>query len=191
VNALIASTWRAFDRMNLDVSQEPTFGSRMNVQLAAVTLAFYQSLLASGVSKEEAVELVGDICWEIYQIWGKYGQFLRRWFHTDPIANHQKRVRPDGSWPMAFPFNPPGYQARYHPFEQGIGFDVVHCPVAEFFKKQNAGDLGALTWCMLDYPLAEMIDLQLNRTQTLAAGNPVCDFRWSRATQVPMIIHDL
>lgn len=187
VDTLIAVTWRALDVMDVDVSHEPTFGSRMNVQLAAITLAFYQSLLASGVSKEEGIELVGDVCWQIYQIWGKYGQFLRRWFRTDPIVNHKKRVRPDGSWPMSFPFNPPGYRARYHPIEQGIGFNVVRCPVADFFQQQNAADLGVATWCMLDYPLAEMIDLQLKRTQTLAAGNPICDFRWSRAKQVPRI----
>jgi hypothetical protein len=31
---------------------------------------------------------------------------------------------------------------------------------------------------MLDYPLAEMLDLRLVRTQTLAKGDKRCDFRW-------------
>ncbi len=100
VDALIEATWRAFDDMNMDVSHEPTFGSRMNVQLAAVTLAFYQSLLASGVSKEEAIELVGDVCWKIYQIWGKYGQFMRRWFIPTPSLTTKKAFAPmaAGRW---------------------------------------------------------------------------------------------
>jgi hypothetical protein len=35
----------------------------------------------------------------------------------------------------------------------------------------------------LDYPLAEMGGLRLVRTQTLAAGDKQCDFRWFRATK--------
>lgn len=184
VDHLLAETWVAFDRMAVDVSGEPTFGSRMNVQMAAVTLAFFQSLQSAGVPTDEAIELVGDVCWKIYQLWGRYGQFIRRWFHTDPIANHHKRVGKDGSWPMAFPFNPPGCLARYTPIDGGIGFDVVHCPVAAFFRAHHASELGVRTWCMLDYPLAEMIDLHLTRTQTLAGGDSLCDFRWTRANQV-------
>lgn len=183
VEHLLDETWRAFERMAVDVSSEPTFGSRMNVQLAAVTLAFFQSLQSAGVSTDEAIELVGDVSWKIYQMWGRYGQLIRRWFHTDPIIGHEKRVGKDGSWPIAFPFNPPGYLARYCPIEGGIGFDVVHCPVAAFFRMHHASELGLHTWCMLDYPLAEMIDFHLTRTQTLMDGDPICDFRWARASQ--------
>src|SRR5690554_362664 len=56
VDHVLNETWSAFERMEVDVSTEPTFGSRMNVQLAALTLAFFQSLQSAGVPKDEAIE---------------------------------------------------------------------------------------------------------------------------------------
>lgn len=82
---------------------------------------------------------------------------------------------------MSFPFNPPGYRARYVSIEDGIGFNVIRCPVAEYFRTNGAADLAVGTWCMLDYPLTEIVNLRLVRTQTLAAGDDKCDFRWLAA----------
>jgi hypothetical protein len=38
---------------------------------------------------------------------------------------------------------------------------------------------------MLDYALAEVNGLKIVRTQTLAAGDKHCDFRWFRAAKPP------
>ena len=175
--------WRTFDGLTPDVSKEPTLGSRLNVRLAALTLAFQRSLVDAGIEQGYAIELIGDICWEIYQYWGRIGRSFFRLSSHDPIKDHVKRVGKDGSWPISFPFNPPGYRAWYVPTKNGIGFNVIRCPVAEYFRTNGAADLAVGTWCMLDYPLAEMVNLNLVRTQTLAAGDDQCNFRWFAATK--------
>lgn len=179
VNRLINQSWRDFDELIQDVSREPTFGSRMNVRLAALSLAMLQSLTAAGIERKYAIELIGDTCWKIYQYWGRVGRFIGRFLsRRDPIKDHASRVTKDGSWPMSFPFDPPGYRALYVPTKGGLGFNVIRCPVAEYFQARGGSDLAVSTWCMLDYPLAEMLGMKLVRTQTLATGNHQCDFRW-------------
>ena len=183
VYRLLDQSWSDFDKLVPDVSREPTFGSRMNVRLAALTLAMLRSLTNNGIERAYAIELIGDTCWKIYQYWGRVGRFLGRLSGRDPIQGHAKRIGKDGSWPMSFPFNPPGYRARYVAAQGGLGFDVIRCPVAEYFHTHGSEDLAVGTWCMLDYPLAEMIEMRLVRTQTLANGGPQCDFRWFSAAE--------
>ena len=181
VSHLFDQSWHAFYELAPDVAREPTFGSRMNVRLAALTLAMLRSLTNNGIERKYAIELIGDTCWNLYQYWGRLGRFLGRLTRRYPIMDHTKRIIKDGSWPMSFPFNPPGYSARYVATRGGLGFNVIRCPVAEYFHTHGSEDLVVRTWCMLDYPLAEMIDMKLVRTQTLANGDPQCDFRWFSA----------
>jgi len=186
VNRLIDQSWQDFDELVPDVSHEPTFGSRMNVRLAALSLAMLRSLTSAGIERKYAIELIGDACWKIYQYWGRAGRFIGRTLSRHDSMKEQARwVTKDGSWPMSFPFNPPGYRALYVPTKGGLGFNVIRCPVAEYFYARGASDLAVNTWCMLDYPLAEMVNLKLVRTQTLAAGSQLCDFRWFTTAKEP------
>lgn len=182
VKSLFDQSWHRFDELVPDVSQEPTVGSRMNVQLAALTLAMLHTLMGAGVERKYAIELIRDVCWNVYQYWGRVGKLIRLFGHSR-LEDMSKRVYQDGSWPMSFPFNPPGYRARYVATQGGLGFNVIRCPVAEYFQAHGASDLAVGTWCMLDYPLAEMLEMKLVRTQTLAAGDDRCDFRWFSAAK--------
>ncbi len=181
VKRLLDQSWDSVDELVPNVSPEPTVGSRMNVRLAALSLAMLHTLMGAGVERKYAIELIGDICWNVYQYWGQVGKLIRLFGHSR-LEDMHKRVQQDGSWPMSFPFNPPGYRARYVATQGGLGFNVIRCPVAEFFQIHGASDLAVGTWCMLDYPLAEMLDMKLVRTQTLAAGHDRCDFRWFLAS---------
>ena len=51
------------------------------------------------------------------------------------------------------------------------------CPVANYLGSRGAADRCAGSWCNLDYTLAEMWGLTLERTGTLVAGASCCDFR--------------
>ena len=58
-------------------------------------------------------------------------------------------------------------------------FDMVRCPVAEYFRSHDLADLCVQTWCNLDFPLAtQWGGATLERTETLAGGGRRCDFRW-------------
>lgn len=183
VKRLLDQSWDRFDALVPDVSGEPTLGSRMNVRLAALTLAMLRTLTTAGLERQYAIELIGDTCWKIYQYWGRVGRLIGRLSRRHPIQDHTRRILEDGSWPMSFPFNPPGYRALYVSTKGGLGFNVIRCPVAEYFQTHGASDLAVGTWCVLDYPLAEMLEMKLVRTQTLAAGDPQCDFRWFTAAE--------
>ena len=179
VDRLLDHSWSGLDELVPDVAREPTFGSRMTVRLAVLTLAMLRSLTNNGIERTYAIELIGDTCWKVYQHWGLIGRFLGRLSGRHPIRDRDpRRISKDGDWAMSFPFNPPGYRARYIATQGGLGFDVIRCPVAEYFRTHGSEDLAVNTWCMLDYPLAEMIEMRLVRTQTLANGDPQCDFRW-------------
>jgi hypothetical protein len=80
---------------------------------------------------------------------------------------------------LRFPFNGPGYLIEPAAGEPGVAFDVVHCPVANYFRSHGAGDLCVASWCDLDYALAELTHETLVRSKTLAQGDDRCDFRVS------------
>lgn len=177
VNGLVNKLWQTFDELAPDVSHEPTVGSRMNVRLAGLTLALFYTLTAAGVEKDYAIELIGDFCWKVYQWWGRLKTVVASVSRRDPFKDQTRQIRKDGSWVLAFPFNAPGYRAKYVPTEKGLGFDMIHCPVAEYFRAHGASDLAVATWCKLDYALGQMKGIKLVLTQTLSAGDDHCDFR--------------
>ena len=84
---------------------------------------------------------------------------------------------------LRFPFTPPGYVFERLSSSDGISLDMLRCPVAEYFQKQNTSDLCIGTWCNLDFALAEMWGGWLERTETLAAGCERCNFRFKASTR--------
>jgi len=57
-----------------------------------------------------------------------------------------------------------------------VAFNVYRCPVAEFFISHGLSELCVSAFCDLDYPLADIWDVTLDRPQTIAGGNKYCDF---------------
>jgi hypothetical protein len=78
---------------------------------------------------------------------------------------------------LSFPFNAPGYLIKAVSADKGTAFDVVRCPIADFFRAEGAVDLCTASWCNLDYGLAELTHEKLVRTKTLVRGDDRCDFR--------------
>jgi hypothetical protein len=137
VDRLLDQSWQEYDEILPHVSHEPTIGSRMNIRLAALSLALLESLTASGIERKYAIELIGDSCWKIYQYWGRLGRFLSRLSRRDPTKDHAKRVGKDGSWPMSFPFNPPGYRARYVATPGGLALMLSVVPLPNTFANRD------------------------------------------------------
>ncbi len=178
IDDLVDATWRHYEAEAPGLRYQPTLGSRLNSRLACVTVGLFQALLARGTEHGYAVELVADATWKVYERWGLLSLALARW-RQPTYAAFARRVRPDGTVALRFPFEAPGYVARHRPDEPGFGFDMTRCAVADYFRSRGATDLCVAAWCNLDYALAEMGGMQLRRTTTLVEGADRCDFRWS------------
>ena len=134
--------------------------------------------MANGVERGYAIEIIADAAWRVYRLWARIalGYLSPRARTTLGFAT----VRDSGHGEvisLRFPFNALGYLIEPVAAEQGLAFDVVQCPVANYFRAHNAADLCVASWCNLDYPLAEMTHETLVRTKTLVSGNDRCDFR--------------
>ncbi|MHB8420449.1 MAG: L-2-amino-thiazoline-4-carboxylic acid hydrolase [Myxococcales bacterium] len=174
VDDIVARAWQRYHERSPDLSPQPTVGSRMNVRLAAFTLSFFEELLAAGIERGYAIELIADAAWGIYETWGRIAAALS----SGSALGFATRRTSDGVVSLRFPFNAPGYEIRAVSSEEGTtAFDVVHCPIADFFRQQGAADLCAASWCNLDYGLAQLTHQKLERTRTLAEGADRCDFR--------------
>jgi ubiquinone biosynthesis protein len=174
VDRAVDAAWANFARLSPCLPREPTIGSRQNVALACLTLAMLQALLAEGIEREYAIELIGDACWKVYKQWGQIARLIA-WLITRDSA---KRMRISVNMFLSYPFNRPGYRYADVPEPRGRALDMWRCPVAEYLASENAADLCVATWCNLDYPLARMWGGQLERQGTLAGGAKLCDFRF-------------
>ncbi len=182
VDCLLKTAWSYYAESVGDVPVEPTVGSRMNVRLACFTISFFNAVLATGVERAYAIELVADAVWRVYRLWSTIALGLARLtpgkttslaFAVTKREDQQSRVS------LRFPFNAPGYLIEPIPADSGTAFDVVRCPVADYFRREGAVDLCSASWCNLDYALAEMTREKLVRTKTLVRGDDRCDFRLS------------
>jgi hypothetical protein len=159
---------------------EPTVGSRMNVRLACFTMTFFNALLAAGAERAYATELVADAAWKIYRLWSKIALALARLTPGKTTSLAFAVARRDGGpgdVSLRCPFNAPGYLIETVADAAGTAFDVVRCPIADYFRGEGAADLCTAAWCNLDYPLAELTHEKLVRTTTIVTGGGRCDFR--------------
>ena len=173
VDRLLEDSWRRYANEEPTLAAQPTLGSQLNLRLACITSSIFHALLDEGVERSYAVELVADATWKVYAV---RGRLLPRLLGSE--RDLRRKVQPDGTVGLAFPFNPPGYIAKHAPDEPGFAFHMVHCAVAGYLRSQGDVDLCLAAWCNLDYPLAEQQGLRLTRTQTLVEGADYCDFHW-------------
>ncbi len=174
INTILSQVWKSYDQLAPLVPREPKLGNRMNMLFACISLAFFRALVATGVEREYAIDLFGDVAWKVYTTWGRLPIFVARLLTRNP----RKQMQISVNMFLRFPFTPPGYIFERLPSSDGVSFDMQRCPVAEYFHKEDASDLCVGTWCNLDYALAEMWGGSLERTETLAAGHARCDFRF-------------
>jgi ubiquinone biosynthesis protein len=179
VDNLLKAAWHSYDTSAPSLPKQPTWGSTMNVHLACFTLSMLETLLARATERAYAIELIADATWNVYQLWARVASLVARvmpWRSTTlAFASHKKNSQAGTS--LRFPFNAPGYLIEPVSSASGVAFDVVHCPIASYFRERGAADLCVASWCNLDYPLAEITHQKLVRTETLVEGARRCDFR--------------
>jgi hypothetical protein len=176
VEGLLKAAWLRYSKDVGKLPREPTVGSR----LACFTMSFFNALLAINTEREYAIELVADAAWRVYRLWSTIalglasltpGKTTSIAFAVGSRGDHQGKVS------LRFPFNAPGYLIEPVAAHNGTAFDVVRCPIADYFRGHGAVDLCSASWCNLDYALAELTHDKLVRTKTLVRGDDRCDFR--------------
>lgn len=183
VDDLLKAAWVRYAEVVGKLPPEPTIGSRMNVRLACFTMSFFDALLAIDINREYAIELVADAAWKVYRLLSVI-TFELAHLRTGKTTSLAFAVAGRGDLHQAdvslrFPFNAPEYLIETVPADVGTAFDVVRCPIADYFRAAGAIDLCSASWCNLDYALAEMTHEKLVRTKTLVRGDDRCDFRLS------------
>lgn len=176
VDDLLKRAWIDYAKRSKELSPEPTFGSRMNVRLACFTMAFFDAILAVGTERDYAINLIADTAWRVYRLWSMAALGLAR-LVPGRKTSLAFAVNRRGSLSLSFPFNAPGYLIEPVSATSGTAFDVVRCPIADYFRSEGAIDLCTASWCNLDYALAELASEKLVRTKTLVRGDGRCDFR--------------
>jgi ubiquinone biosynthesis protein len=172
---ILKQTWDRYYELEPSIAIQPTVGAVFTTHVAAIVLALHEVLLQHGVVPEESCRLIHDVGWRFYTQMGEPPLLVASAFTRDP----SKRLKLATDLFRSFPFGAPGYGWRDVSANDGaVAFDCVKCPVAAFFAEHNASELCIQTFCNLDFPLAEKWGGRLERSGTIAAGAPCCDFRW-------------
>jgi hypothetical protein len=180
VDSLLEAAWLRYAEDVGKLRAEPTIGSRLNVRLACFTMSFFNALLEIDTERGYAIELVADAAWRVDRLWSTVALGLayltpgKKTSLAFAVGSDDDR---QGKVSLRFPFNAPGYLIEPVAAGNGTAFDVVRCPIANYFRGQGAVDLCSASWCNLDYALAELTNEKLVRTKTLVRGDDRCDFR--------------
>ena len=138
-------------------------------------LAFYRAIQKQGKDVNELDPLIPDV----YQSWmDSYPAWVLRlggWLAFTKIARRglernskiSQKQRYPGDWLFSF------VPKNGHDF----GVDYTECGIYKFCQEQNAAELMPYL-CSVDFIMSERMGLGLERTMTLAEGNPKCDFRF-------------
>lgn len=175
VETIMLNTIKEFREKEAKLPKQKSFGGTITIHFSCYSVAIYNSLLNTGKTKEEATDILYDICWDIYMKMGEISMLIAGIFSTD---SHKKLELATQVFRI-FPFSSPDYGWIDVEAEKNtVAFDCTQCQVAEYFKKFDLGDICYNTWCKLDFPLAEKWGGELERKGSIAIGEKVCDFRW-------------
>lgn len=135
--------------------------------------ALYPALRAQGLSREQAGAMIEAINWDIF------GPSTRLAFALSRLrsSNRQRRVRWIIDLLFRLVFTAP-FRRQVLGEGQGLWFNVTSCPLADYFRERGLPELTHYAACQLDYRMAAVWGMQLQRSQTIAQEAPLCDFRF-------------
>jgi hypothetical protein len=173
--------WMEFDRLlpGSGVERLPTAGSRLNVLLGVLSLAFYRALVSLGLQPRHATSLFTDAAWLLYRDW----IWLPRLVVRVATRDEQRQIELMVRMFLHFPFGRPGYEWRARRGPVGFETDFTRCPVLDYMRAHGEDEFMRNSWCTLDFALAQAMvpGGRYQRRNTLSAGDPVCDMRWRAA----------
>lgn len=140
---------------------------------AALYYAVRQAVPEEGIAEFDAKRLIEEINWMVF------GPMIALSFKLSRLrsADRLKRVQ----WLLDLMFRvlfTAPFRRNTFPLSEEVAFDVVACPLAKYFKDQGVPELTPAAACALDHRMASTWGMTLRRTQTIAEGAPLCDFRF-------------
>lgn len=153
----------------------PRHGFALNRLMAIMQghAALYPRLRAHGLSAAEAGEIIEAINWQIF------GPSTRLAFALSRLRSGQRlrRVRWIVDLLFRVVFTAP-FRRQTLADGDGLWFDVQACPLADYFRTHGLPELTHYAACQLDYRMAQVWGVQLQRHHTIAQEAPLCDFRF-------------
>lgn len=179
VRAHLRRTRQLFMEEAAGLAAQPTLGASVMVRLAALTVASYRSLRMAGLDEAEARRLAAASNWAVYEVLTGPTWLLTALLGRDRV----RRVKRTMDLYMRFPYAKPGYVMDWVVLDDDVvGFDVQHCPAADYFLGHKLAKLCTDAFCDLDVPLADIWGVRLQRDETIAKGCARCTFRYHRLT---------
>jgi hypothetical protein len=157
-------------------------GNYLNVYVSLVDLAIYRTLVREGLSPSYAINLTGDINWQLGVNTSGYFQLKKNLMalKTGEPKDLTGKFLEDM---LKFPFGEPGYQVDFYQDNNTYYMNIYSCPVFDFYKQFGKEEMTVCrkVFCTYDYAVAERIGerCRYERKHTLSDGDEVCDMRWS------------
>ncbi|MBO6574954.1 MAG: L-2-amino-thiazoline-4-carboxylic acid hydrolase [Rhodothermales bacterium] len=172
---VLAEMRRAYARTESRYS----FGVNLLLRYFDWSRALYASALEAGLDADEAGRLVQDTHWRLFR---PVFVLLNR---VSRLRSRRLRTRVQWMLDLSFRtvFTAP-FERELLASGEGIAFDVVRCPIAEYFRDHGMPELTRHAACSLDWRMAELWGVLFERTQTIAAGADSCDFRYQMPDHV-------
>ena len=158
--------------------KKETFGGKFMVRGAVGLMAIYRGLRNSGIDHAYAVELGGDVGFELYK------------YNFDPIKRVVRLFARNPSRQMdliqrlviEIALQSPDYAISVCNPPNGSAYDIHVCPMADYVKTFGAEEMDFFqkAGCTFDWPIAEYCVKGgwYNRTTTVSHGDEFCDQRW-------------
>lgn len=135
--------------------------------------ALFLAAKQAGLSVATAGRLVEEINWAVF------GPGIALNFSISRLRSKHLRVRVKWVTDLLFSvlFTAP-FKRTTLPSAKDVAFNVTVCPLAQYFRDHGVPELTRYAACSLDYRMAADWGVQLERTQTIAEGHKLCDFRF-------------
>lgn len=155
-----------------------TLGHGYMMRMAEESIALFSAAQKAGFSKKEAYLIVREVVWLLAETAATVTNAMR-FIISDP----GKRIRTINNllWSTVWtkPFKREGMKLENNVYS----FDVVQCPVSEYFKANDAVTLCEEVFCSADYRFSEVWGTTFKREQTIASGCQKCDFAFTIKNQ--------
>ena len=162
--------------------KKETFGGKFMVRGAVGLMAIYRGLRNCGIEHAYAIELGGDIGYELYKYSFDPIKRVARLFARNPSQQMDLIQR----LVIKIALQSPDYAINVCNTPNGSAYDIHLCPMADYVKTFGPEEMEFFqkTGCTFDWPIAEYCVKGgwYNRTTTISHGDEFCDQRWGAST---------